>query len=145
MDLARTIRDNRATVICAVLVIVALAAGFAALAHARTSAGDSFVALVHDADGVVHELPLDKDVRLEISTSLGHNTVVVEDGAVRMEDADCPNRTCLQVHPLTAPGAQIICLPNQLWIEVVPQGETGGVMDVTLAEDLGDDVDLQAR
>lgn len=138
------LRNNRATIICALVVAAALAALWLVLGP-RSAANQPLVALVHDADGTTHELPLSQDTALTVTTSLGSNTIVVENGAVRMADADCPNRTCLLVRPLTQPGPQIICLPHQLWIEVVPQGETGGKLDVSRAEDLGSDIDLQAR
>ena len=138
------LRNNRATIICALVIAALLTALWLALGP-RSAANQPLVALVHDADGTTHELPLDRNDTLTVTTSLGSNTIVVEDGAVRMTDADCPNRTCLQVQPLSAPGPQIICLPHKLWIEVVPQGETGGKLDVSRAEDLGADIDLQAR
>lgn len=144
MDLARTIRENRATVVVAAVVMALVAGLWLALGRGPADDG-TLVALVHDADGRTYELPLDRDDTLTVTTSLGSNTVVVEDGAVRMADADCPNRTCLQVAPLAQPGPQIICLPHQLWIEVVPQGEAGGTMDVSRAEDLDSEIDLQAR
>ena len=37
----------------------------------------------------------------------------------------------------------VLPVPDE--VEVVPEGEAGGAMDVSLAEDLGDDIDLQAR
>ena len=144
MDLARIIRENRATVICALVVAAVLAALWLALGP-RVTREQGLVALVHDADGRTYELPLDHNDTLTVTTSLGSNTIAVEDGAVRMADADCPNRTCLQVRPLSTPGPQIICLPHKLWIEVVPQGEDGGELDVSRAENLGSDIDLQAR
>lgn len=138
------LRDNRATIITAAIIAGVLAVLWLTLGP-HSAPDQALVALVHDSDGQVHELPLSEDARLEVTTELGTNVIVVEDGEVRMADADCPNRTCLQVQPLSAPGSQIICLPHQLWIEVVPEGEAGGAMDVSLAEDLGDDIDLQAR
>lgn len=141
----RLIRDNRATIVCTVLVAVLLAALWLFLGGKTSGVRGSLVALVHDGDGEVHELPLDRDDALTIATSLGTNVIETRDGKVRMLDADCPNGLCLQQPALSAPGAQIICLPHQLWIEVVPQGSEGGAMDVTLAENVEDDVDLQAR
>ena len=137
------LRDNRATIIAGVIIAGILAA-LLVWQRSSTQAQGRMVALVHDADGKVYELPLDKDATLEVSTSLGANTVAVEAGSVRMAKADCPNGNCLQQHALTTPGAQIICLPHQLWIEVVPEGESGTAMDVTLVEG-EDDVDLVAR
>ena len=137
------LRDNRATIIAGAIIAGILAA-LLVWQRSSTQAQGRMVALVHDADGKVYELPLDKDTTLEVSTSLGTNTVAVEAGSVRMAKADCPNGNCLQQHALTTPGAQIICLPHQLWIEVVPEGESGTAMDVTLVEG-EDDVDLVAR
>ena len=137
------LRDNRATIIAGVIIAGILAA-LLVWQRSSTQAQGRMVALVHDADGKVYELPLDKDATLEVSTSLGTNTVAVEAGSVRMARADCPNGHCLQQPALTAPGGQIICLPHQLWIEVVPEGESGTAMDVTLVEG-EDDVDLVAR
>lgn len=137
------VQRNRATIACAI-VIALLLVGLFAWTNATKASGDRLVALVHDGDGQVHELPLGADATLEVTTSLGSNTVVVENGAVRVASADCPNGTCLHEHPLSEPGRQIICLPHKLWIEVVPEGADGGEMDVSLVE--GDDnVDLVAR
>lgn len=143
MSLATTIRNNRATFICGLLLAALLAALWLGL-RARAVQG-RMAALVHDGDGGVHTLPLNEDASLTVSTSLGSNTVAVEDGAVRVVEADCPNGTCMQHAPISTPEAQIICLPHKLWIEVVPEGSEGGTMDVALAEDTDDGVDLVAR
>lgn len=143
MGVRAAIRENRATVICGVLIAIALVAGFVARGLVGRS-GQHLVALVHDADGKVHELPLDRDASLTVTTSLGTNVIEVRDGAVLMASADCPNRTCVMVAPLSSPGAQIICLPHRLWIEVAPAGSEGGSMDVSLAEDI-EGVDLVSR
>lgn len=137
------VQRNRATIVCAIVVAL-LIAGLAAWASGARDTGGRLVALVHDSDGQTHELPLDKDTTLEVTTSLGSNTVVVEDGAVHVVAADCPNGTCLHEQPASEPGRQIICLPHKLWIEVVPEGAEGGEMDVSLVEGT-DDVDLVAR
>lgn len=145
MDLVRTIHDNRATVICAAIVAVVVAGLIGMRVAAMQDAATDMVALVHDGEGAVHTLPLDHDDTLVVTSHLGTNTIAVEDGAVRMVDADCPQRTCLLASPLRTPGQQIICLPHELWIEVAPKGSAGSSMDVTQAQELEDDVDLVAR
>ena len=144
MQTSKTIRENRATVVVGV-VVVALIASLCLILYGRgTTSSARMVALVHDGDGQVHTLPLDKDTTLVVTTSLGTNTIAIQEGAVSMVGADCPNGTCIQHAPISEPGPQIICLPHQLWIEIVPEGSEGGVMDVTLAE-TDDRVDLVAR
>ena len=145
MGIARIIRENRATIVCAAIIAAAIAALFAMRLAAAGPKTDRLVALVHDAEGEVHTMPLDHDDTLVVTTRLGTNTIAVENGAVRMLDADCPQRTCLLVSPLRTPGQQIICLPHELWIEVAPEGSAGTSMDVTRAEELDDGIDLVAR
>ena len=137
------IRDNRATIVAALIVAAVVAALFART-HSKSAEG-RLVAFVHDSTGAVHELPLDTPTTLRISTDLGTNVIVVEGGAVRVDEADCPQGTCTLAHPLSSPGGQIICLPHQLWIEVAPEGSEAGEMDVSRAEDVDPDVDLVAR
>ena len=86
----------------------------------------------------------DEDAVLEVATPLGANTVVVEGGSVRMDAADCPHGDCLRQRPITRPGEQIICLPHELWIEIVPEdGESSGMLDED-AVSYPDDVDTVA-
>ena len=103
-------------------------------------------ALVHDSDGVVHELPLATDAEAAITTSRGTNVVAVQDGAVFVRDADCDNHDCMRQGKLSAPGGQIICLPHELWIEVVADGDAAGQMNVdAVAGDGTGDFDAIAR
>ncbi len=81
--------------------------------------------VVHDSNGDAHELPLGEDTMVEIATDKGRNTVLVEDGTVRVTYADCENQDCIKQGALCAPGKQIICLPHELWIEVVDANEDG--------------------
>ena len=127
-------RQNRATIAAGVL-IVAIVAALLVVMKPWAGAGDaaSLKAIVHDGEGGVHELPLAQDTRIDIATSLGSNTIVVKDGTVFVEDADCENHDCIRQGALDAPGKQIICLPHKLWIEVVDANGTGdkdGEMDV---------------
>ena len=137
-------KGNRATAIAAVVVAVVLVAVFAGVHLARGSAQGGLVAVVHDGDGAVHELPLSEDAQIVVTTSKGSNTVVVEDGAVRMLDADCDNHDCMRQRALSEPGGQIICLPHELWIEVVADG-AGEPAEMDADAVAYDDVDTVAR
>ena len=140
--MAGFLKRYRATVIAAAVLAV-LAAALFLLASPRGTSG-RLIALVHDGDGAVHELPLDEDAVLEVATPLGANTVVVEGGSVRMDAADCPHGDCLRQRPISRPGEQIICLPHELWIEIVPEdGGSSGMLDEG-AVSYADDVDTVA-
>lgn len=124
---------SKANVVVGSLVAAVLAVALAfALMPASGSPG-GLRAIVHDGDGGTHELPLSEDAELVVTTSRGTNVVVVEGGAVRVREADCDNLDCVRQGEVDAPGRQVICLPHELWIEVVAEGGESGRMDVNAA------------
>lgn len=56
----------------------------------------------------------------------GYNTLFFEDGAVRVQDADCPDRLCVRQGRISRLGEAIVCLPHGLVI-TVRQGDPGEV------------------
>lgn len=47
-----------------------------------------------------------------------HNTLVIDEGQVYMENADCPDQVCVKHKPISKNGEMIICLPNEVFVEV---------------------------
>ena len=71
-------------------------------------------------DGKVYgSYSLSENRRIEIKENKAHNTVVIEDGSVRMEDSDCPDLYCVKQGRITRSGESIICLPHRLSVELV--------------------------
>ena len=48
----------------------------------------------------------------------GTNTLVIENGAAHMEDADCPDRLCVKQGSVSRSGQCITCLPNRITVTV---------------------------
>lgn len=46
------------------------------------------------------------------------NTVLVEQGRIRVEQADCPDRLCIDMGWSSSPAKPIVCLPNKVLIVV---------------------------
>lgn len=118
-------KGNVVAIVVLAVVVVALFAAFK-LHGARS---DARVAVVTDGDGEEYTLPLDEDGTLTVTTSLGTNVVVVEDGGVYVSEADCPNQDCVEMGVADEAGDQIICLPHELVVEVVDDG-SGAEYDV---------------
>lgn len=57
------------------------------------------------------------DERKEIDID-GHNKVVIADGEVWMEAADCPDRLCVAQGKISRSGQTIICLPNRVMVTI---------------------------
>lgn len=48
----------------------------------------------------------------------GHNKVVIADGEVWMESADCPDKLCISQGKISKTGQTIICLPNKTMVTI---------------------------
>ena len=46
----------------------------------------------------------------------GTNLLVIENGTARMEEADCPDRTCVRTGRIRYAGQRIVCLPNRVTV-----------------------------
>ena len=100
----------------AAIAAVAVAALVAVWFYGASTDGAS--AIVVDGDGNEYTLPLDEDTTLEVTTGLGTNIIVVEDGCVWVEEADCPNHDCMEQGKVSSAGQQIVCLPHELVITI---------------------------
>ena len=74
----------------------------------------------------VARLPLDTDCEYPFECEEGVNRIVIRDGAVFVESADCKNRVCVHHGTLTPDAADvdfISCAPHRLLIVLERRGE----------------------
>ncbi|QGU93873.1 NusG domain II-containing protein [Clostridium bovifaecis] len=67
------------------------------------------------------KVSLDKSKKkqtIDIKTGLGENIVEVENGGVRIIDADCPDEICIKDGFKDKPGDVLVCLPHKVVIEI---------------------------
>lgn len=77
------------------------------------------VAVVRRGGEEIGRYALDRPVRMAISGANGFSLrVVVEDGAVHVEDSTCPDLICQRHVPISKSGQAIVCLPGQVTITV---------------------------
>ena len=103
-----------------ILIVILLAAGvilsIGAVILSRT--GESVQVRV--SGRVVASYPLSEDLEVEISGADGGvNLLVIRDGGARIEEASCPDRLCVGMGVIRRAGQSIICLPNQVVVEIV--------------------------
>lgn len=69
--------------------------------------------------------PLDQPRTLRLDApGGGYNVVVIEDGAVQVTEASCPDQICVKKGPTSQTADPIACLPNGLILEVLaPDGD----------------------
>ncbi len=106
-----------------VLVLVLL--GLAGLSGFWTERGakSGQTAVVAVADREVARLSLSTPRRMAIKGVPGIVTVLVQDDAVRIVDADCPLKFCVHQGAARRTRDIIICVPNKIVISII--GEKG--------------------
>lgn len=88
---------------------------------------------VRVAGAVTAGYPLDRDASYTITgANGGTNLLVIEDGAARIEEASCPDGVCVHTGRIRRNGQSIVCLPNQVVVEIVSETENSSGVDITV-------------
>lgn len=66
-----------------------------------------------------------EDSEIEIPYGESSNTVEIKDGKIRVKEAECPDKTCVNTGWLSSASMPIVCLPNHLVIEFADGYEDG--------------------
>lgn len=61
---------------------------------------------------------LNQEQEIDIVSSYGKNTVVIEQNTAYMAQADCPDRICEGMQKISRDGEIICCLPHRLFLTV---------------------------
>ena len=54
----------------------------------------------------------------------GYNLIMINDGTVKVTDADCPDQLCVKQKQISQNGESIICLPHKLVVQIVSEEES---------------------
>lgn len=106
-----------------VLLLGSCAVGFYFMGGAGTTAviaqkGEVLYEIDLEAVAAPYTIEIEGDCR---------NTVEVEQGRIRVVRADCPDGVCVDTGWITDGTKPIVCLPNQLVIEIKEDGTTADI------------------
>lgn len=73
---------------------------------------------------LVRKEPLSRDIEFAVESENGVNVVKIENGAVKVAFADCPDKVCVNRGAVSGGAVPIVCLPHRLEIRIVG-GENG--------------------
>lgn len=108
---------NRRDGILVFVLLVLVGMSCLVFAGGKNTLGNQMVITI---DGVVYgSYPMNRDRTIDVETENGCNTVVIEDGKVHMEEADCPDGYCMRQGKISHSRETLICLPHKLVVEVV--------------------------
>ena len=103
-------------------VMIIFAVSFAAVKNAAK--GGNTVKITVDGRPFC-EKPLSENCEISINDT---NIAVIEDGAVYMKYAACPDKLCIHQGKTYNSSKKIICLPNKVVIEVIKKSEIDTVV-----------------
>ena len=107
-----------------VLVAVILCiTGIAALLVMQQKKGDQVIITSGD-NKEIYSLNDNRTIIVPCESG-GYNTVVIRNGMVWVEEADCKNQICVNHKPIRYAGESIICLPNRVIVEIIGSDDNG--------------------
>ena len=77
------------------------------------------IAVVKVGGAIVRELDLSEEKIFAVEAGGGKNILKVKGGAVRVVEADCPDKICERRGAIKNLGETIACVPHKILIEVV--------------------------
>ena len=102
-----------------ILVLALLLAAAAVWGAVKLTQKSGSFAVVEINGNETARYPLDTDCSKAIETADGHvNLLIIEGGAARIEEADCPDKLCIKQGSIRMAGESIICLPHRLVIRI---------------------------
>ncbi|MDD6234949.1 MAG: NusG domain II-containing protein [Lachnospiraceae bacterium] len=87
-----------------------------------TRKNGSYVCIKQGKD-IVGTYTLDEDSEHEIKSFYGSNTLVIKDGYAYMSESSCKDHLCEKMGKISNAGETIICLPNEVFVEIISTKE----------------------
>lgn len=107
-----------------ILVSVILAAALGGILAQRILMEKKGIYAVVQAGGQEKiRLDLTRETEMIIEDENGYNLIRIEDGKVRVAEANCPDKICVKAGAKSKNGEIIACLPHKLIITVRAAGE----------------------
>lgn len=104
-----------------IFLLLAAVAASAAVLLLRGRGEDRPVARITRDGVLLEEIDLntvDQPYTLTFEDESGSNTISVERGRIRVSEADCPDRVCVNQGWISDGTVPIVCLPHRLMVEI---------------------------
>lgn len=110
-------------IIAAASLTAACAGGIIAFAVMKNAPVEDPVAEIRVSGKVIRRVSLSDDAEFTVECENGWNKVEISGGSIRVTDADCPDKVCVQTGAISCGAVPIICLPHRLEIVIVSSGD----------------------
>lgn len=110
---------NRVIAIAAAVLTIAAVGGIIVWLIMTHSPVDNPTAEIYLNGELLKTVPLDEDREFTIECGNGYNTIIINNNSVRVSDADCPDKVCVNTGAISGGAVPIVCLPHKLEIYIV--------------------------
>ena len=77
-------------------------------------------------DALIKQLALDKDLNhFRVEGLKGHVDLSIKNKSVKITAATCKHKTCMNMQPISKPGENLICIPNQINVSIAGKNSFG--------------------
>jgi hypothetical protein len=109
-------------VVIIVLVIITLGSSAVVFINSHKAYDEKYVEI--SVKGKLYKkLPLDNNSNetITVESELGKNVVQITNGKVRITEATCPDKICIEDGAISNPGGMLVCLPNKVVVQIKGQ------------------------
>ncbi len=104
------------------MILAAVAVGMILFLCVSLTKKEGNTVVIRQNGEVIAELPLMENTAYRVETDGHYNLVVIEEGTVRVKEADCKNQLCVKQGAIKFAGQSIICLPHAVVVEISGDG-----------------------
>ena len=109
---------KRKDIILIIVILIVAGMGFGAKSLFAQKGGEVIIKIDGKDYGTY---PLNEDKTIDVDE---HNKVIIKEGVVYMEDANCPDKLCIKQGKIGSNGQKIVCLPNKTVVEIRSEKES---------------------
>lgn len=116
-------------VVIIVLVIITIGSSAVAIYNSQKNYKNKYVEI--EVKGKLYKkLPLDNSPKeqIKIVTDLGENVIQIDNGKVRIIDADCKDKICIKDGTISKPGSVLVCLPHKVVVQIKGENTESDVL-----------------
>lgn len=120
LEWAEKAKGSRSASFITAVIIVIFAVSLALSVWILWPSNKQLVEVLSDGEVIyTFDLSKAKDAEYTITYGGSSNTIQIDNGEIRVSEAECPDRTCVEMGKLRSESLPIVCLPNRLTIRFV--------------------------
>ncbi len=119
-------------IIIILILLIAITLYFVYNVYNQNSGKKEAKAEIYYESELIMTVPLNEKIDKTFSIAQNEHVIfhLYEDGSIRFEESDCPDKVCIKSGRLKFIGSSTACLPNKIILKIVPVKGTDNDVDM---------------